>query len=450
MPDDFSTAGYGLAFDIGTTTVDARLVTSSGQASFSEKNAQTRWGADIISRIGFANEGEENRMLLKTTILRQLEGIAARLFKDQGIDGGHGMSKFPGRAVITGNATMLHFLTGYSTARMAAAPFEMESLFGFEISWGDLYAGHGPDYASETLSPNMPVFLPPAAGTFTGPDLISALTAVLSRREAETTAGQSGETAFLLADIGTNCEIAFYCAGSGGPSEETLICAATAAGPAFEGGGIRHGMRAASGAICRAVRKNNAFILETIGGKETEGICGTGLVSAAACILDAGLMDETGLLLAGPHTGEEMGKAQIVLYEKGNKKIVLTQADIRNLQLAKGAVRSGLDMLLEEARFDCRAIPLYLCGAFGSFMDATEASRIGLIPVQCAGAAISAGNAALDGAALMLFSEEHRKRAQHLAYIAQSINLAEHPDFQNRFISSLNFYWYPSSASPAH
>jgi uncharacterized 2Fe-2S/4Fe-4S cluster protein (DUF4445 family) len=302
--------------------------------------------------------------------------------------------------VITGNTAMLHFLTGYSTARMATSPFETESHFGFETRWETICG-----YSPAVLPPEMPVLLPPCVSAFIGADLISAVGAISA-------------PIFLLADIGTNCEIAFF-------NGEKLIAASAAAGPAFEGGGILHGMRAASGAICRVSRTNGEFTVETIGNAEPCGICGTGLVSAVACCLDAGLIDATGKI-----NGEE-----ITLHEK----ITLTQHDIRNLQLAKGAVRAGLEIVLDEAQYSGDAIPLYLCGAFGSLMTAEDAKWIGLIPAQSIAPVISAGNAALDGAAAMLFSGETWRRALHLAKIARTINLAEHPQFQMRFIGELNF-----------
>jgi uncharacterized 2Fe-2S/4Fe-4S cluster protein (DUF4445 family) len=217
---------------------------------------------------------------------------------------------------------------------------------------------------------------------FTGSDLISAVTAISLQSAQSTTPLE-----FLLADIGTNCEMAYYSASQ----NEKLICAASAAGPAFEGAGI----------------------------------CGSVLVSDVACLLDAGMLDESGLLCDG----------EITLHGD----IVLTQADIRNFQLAKGALRAGLEVVLEESQFDGGEIPLYVCGAFGSALNPKDAARLGLFPAESVGRVIPAGNAALDGAALMLFSEEARSHAEHLAHIAKSINLAEHPRFQNEFIGALNF-----------
>jgi uncharacterized 2Fe-2S/4Fe-4S cluster protein (DUF4445 family) len=407
----------GLAIDIGTTTVDARLYrwdTNEVMAAGSEKNAQTRYGADIISRIAFANADPKNRLLLKTAILAQIDSLAARLIAPGG--------QTPAQAVFTGNTAMLHFLTGYSTRGLAAAPFEPESRFGFEIPWGELGESSG---QAGTLPPELPVLLPPCAGAFTGADLITAVTAI----------ADSGVPSFLLADIGTNCEIAFYrleCR-SGSPARETLVCASAAAGPAFEGGGIRCGMRAAPGAICRVVLQGGGIVAETIGGVEPEGICGTGLVSAVACFLDAGLIDHTGLM-----TGAQNG--HITLYQKAEREsIVLTQQDIRSFQLAKGAVRAGMEIVLEEAGYSGPSLPLYLCGAFGSLLKNEDAERIALVPPQCAGQTRAGHNAALDGAGLLLFSEIRRETARRLARCARPLNLAEHPDFQARFMRGLNF-----------
>jgi uncharacterized 2Fe-2S/4Fe-4S cluster protein (DUF4445 family) len=388
---------YGLAVDVGTTTVEARLYRLETQMCIAEtaaKNAQTRFGSDVISRIAFANTRETNRAQLKTLILLQIESLAVGLIQGSGLA--------PCCAVFTGNTAMLHFLTGYSTSRMATSPFEIESRFGFETRWETIC---GDSYQPTVFPPEMPVLLPPCVSAFIGADLISAVSAIPS-------------PIFLLADIGTNCEIAFF-------NGEKLISASAAAGPAFEGGGILYGMRAASGAICRVSRTNGKFAVETIGNAEPCGICGTGLVSAVACCLDAGLIDATGKI-----DGEE-----ITLYGK----ITLTQRDIRNLQLAKGAVRAGMEIVLDEAQFAGAAIPLYLCGAFGSLMTAEDAKRIGLIPAQSIAPVIPEGNAALDGAATMLFAGEIWHRALHLAKIAQTINLAEHPQFQTRFIGELNF-----------
>jgi uncharacterized 2Fe-2S/4Fe-4S cluster protein (DUF4445 family) len=408
---------FGLALDIGTTTVDIRLYGDAG-ATLHEKNRQYRFGADVISRIAFANAETGSKRLLKTTILRQIEDMASRLPVTA--------ETAPGQAVLTGNTAMLHFVTGYSTAGMGSSPFQPESLFGFELPWGRLCA---PEYVPQILPADMSVFLPPCPGPFTGADLITAVMAILLR-------GESGP--FLLADIGTNCEMAFCAPGDKGGSP-VLICAASAAGPAFEGGGIQHGMGAAPGAICRVIWQMEGFAVETLDNQPPKGLCGAGLVSALASCLDAGLVNSTGLITNGDLSATGAGAAGTDIVFHTNPRIFLTQKDIRRLQLAKGAVRAGLEIILEEAGYGGEAIPFYLCGAFGSALQPGDALRIGLIPPAFAGRVIAAGNAALEGAALLLFSQEHRGLARSLAKNARSLNLAEHAAFQSRFIEALNF-----------
>jgi uncharacterized 2Fe-2S/4Fe-4S cluster protein (DUF4445 family) len=204
-------------------------------------------------------------------------------------------------------------------------------------------------------------------------------------------------------------------------------------------------MGAAPGAICRVIWQEEGFAVETLDNQIPQGLCGAGLLSALASCLDAKLINSTGLITTGgttatggtATTGAGDTGTGIVLHT--NPRIFLTQRDIRKLQLAKGAVRSGLEIILEEAGYIGKAIPLYLCGAFGSALHPGDALRIGLVPPISAGRVIAAGNAALEGAAMLLFSQEHRELARILAKNARPLNLAEHPAFQRRFIEALNF-----------
>ena len=388
---------YGVALDIGTTTMAARLYAANGTvlADHGMLNPQSVYGADVISRIEAAMGGDAHPLALAVrgaideilTVLAQSAGIPARE-----IDA----------LVVTGNTAMLYLLTETDVEPLSHAPFHVERLFG-EVLRADALG-------LTALQGDASVYLPACIAAFVGADTVCAL---LASDICET-----GKTV-LLADIGTNGEMALVHQG-------TLTVCSTAAGPAFEGVGISMGMRGAIGAIDRVRVENGALVAHVIGEGAPIGICGSGLVDTIACLLETEAVDETGYM--------EDDEAQIAA------PVVLTQQDVRMVQLAKSAICAGLQTLLKTAGVDVSEVEsLVLAGGFGSYLDAKNAGRIGLIPAELAQKTAVIGNAALDGASMILLDKSASARADRIAKSAKVKELSADPVFSEFYMMGMMF-----------
>ena len=385
---------YGVAIDIGTTTLAARLYNTKGEA-LSEAtaiNPQQEWGADVISRIEAVLGGKSE--LLAISIREALCGLLAELAQkariaEADIDGG----------VITGNTVMLSLLTGECVEPFSHAPFAASRLFGETLTAGEL--------GLRSMRGDTPIYLPPCIAAFVGADTTCALIA---------TGLCEGETA-MLADIGTNGEMALWHKGR-------LTVCSTAAGPAFEGVGISMGMRGSFGAIDRISLDGARLSAHVIGETTPVGICGSGLVDAAACFLVTEQIDETGYM-----EDEEL----TVL-----SPVTLTDKDIRMLQLAKSAICAGLCTLMETAGVGGEDVSsLYIAGGFGKYLNMDSAVSIGLLPRGLAKRARTVGNAALAGAAMLLLSENERCRIEELRKSAAELELSTSPVFSELYMSGM-------------
>lgn len=369
--------GWGAAVDLGTTTVVAQLVNlETGEVEGIETalNAQARFGADVMSRIQYElrQPGELGRV-----IRDQIGAMLARLAGGRSIE----------EVVLAGNTAMHHLFCGLDVAPLAAVPFLSPNTGPQRLD-----AGSAP-WRAETL------FLP-CLGGFVGSDLLAGLVATRLDKK---------RNFHVLFDIGTNGEI--VCASRG-----AIRCASTAAGPAFEGGRIRQGMRAGDGAIDSVRIEGGRLVPHAIGGGEPRGICGSGLVDAVARALDLGLILPNGRLTRGG----------IVLSEA----VSLTQSDVRQLQLAKGAMAAGLKMMAGEARRLC------LAGAFGNYLHLPSARRIGLLPEDVEVEPV--GNASLRGARLLLLAPSSREeRIGGILSAAEHVELAADARFQDIFAESM-------------
>jgi uncharacterized 2Fe-2S/4Fe-4S cluster protein (DUF4445 family) len=354
---------YGVAVDIGTTTLVLQMIDLKHARvlhAVSTANPQGCVAADVIGRIEAALNGEGGRLhgLLMGEIERLLDLLCQKCTVSV---------EDIGPIVMAGNTTMLYLLTRKSPAALSHAPFEADCLFG---SWTD-GAAIGLQKAAHTK-----VYLPACISAFVGADITcGVLNSQMCTRP---------ETA-LLVDLGTNGEIALWHGG-------TLYVCATAAGPAFEGGNIRMGVGSVSGAIDRVWAEDKKLCYTTIENSEPVGICGSGLIDAVAAFLKLGLVDETGLM--------ETGEVFI------SEKVSLTQKDIRNVQLAKGAIAAGIKTICHHVGIPVSRIDtLYIAGGFGSHADMQNVAAIGLIPRELAGKAVVLGNASLHGAVMLLLQQ---------------------------------------------
>ncbi len=407
------TGPLGAAIDIGTTTVVVylyELATARLLATCAAHNRQAAYGADVLSRITFACGGGQQE--IGQVICSQLAQMLAECLEQAG----RPLQELTA-CVITGNTTMLHLLAGLDTAGIAVAPFTPTSLFGCFV----------PELAARLgLAPQAQIYLPSCAGAYVGGDITCALLAAeLPQADGCT----------LLVDIGTNGEMVLAKDGQ-------LLACSTAAGPAFEGAGIRMGMPAARGAVSAAWVEGNAIRWQTIENAPAIGICGSGLLDLAAAARQLELLDETGRLQPDA-PGLQAFITQIenapALCLPGTP-VVVTQADIRQLQLAKAAIAAGIDTLIEHARTTPEALSqLYLAGGFGSYLNIASAGAIGLLPKALCDKTTVLGNAAGSGASLALLSSPHFEQAGRLGGHMQELSLSESPTFMEHYIENMLF-----------
>jgi len=400
----------GFALDVGTTGMAGALLdlrTGEELAVHAVANPQAAYGADVMTRLAYAIQGEEQREELTRVVREAARGLLDRLLSKAGARRDEVVA-----ATLAGNTAMHHLFLGLPVGDLAVAPYTPATVDGqvFAIpGFPMLYA------------------LPVIAG-FVGADAVAAALA----------AGMDeGDGTVLLVDVGTNGEVLLRHQGQ-------LYACSAPAGPAFEGGEISRGMRAGPGAI-EAVRFDGSDLAVTVipgrtaaAGTAARGICGSGLLDAVAALLEAGLLDRTGRLRAeGPlaHRLAEVGQAVVLA-----SGVELTQKDIRAFQLAKGAIRSGIEMLLRAAGIAAPDLDaVLLAGAFGNYLRRESAVATGLLPLVDPARIHPIGNAAAAGAKLALLSRTARARAESLARRARFVELATHPDFEEVFLEALNF-----------
>ena len=371
--------GYGLAFDIGTTTVAGYLYKFPSKtpiATLCEENTERVHGADVISRIEFALSG--GREQLHQEITSQIKEMSEKLLQDKTVTS----------TVITGNTAMLSFYCNVDTEGLSHAPFIPESLFGL---WEDK------------------VYFPPCMDAFVGADITTSILAC----------GLTEHQTALLLDIGTNGEMALW-------HNDTLTCCSTAAGPAFEGVGISSGIEARSGAISKVSYENKKVAYETIDHAPPIGLCGTGVLDTVATFLKMGIIDETGYM-----------EEDVSIGDSG---IIFTCEDVRQVQLSKSAIRSGIEVLLYEAGITADDLEkVYIAGGFGSYISPHSAEVIGMIPSGMKDKVCAIGNGAGTGASMLLFRRSLAFEAESIAQSAKVINLANHPKFSEYFMEEMMF-----------
>lgn len=400
--------GLGIAVDLGTTTLVAQLLdleTGNVLGVRSALNAQAQHGGDIMSRIGFAVAGGQRtlesiiREQLGELIQELLAGVAKRAAEVSEV-------------VVVGNTVMHHLFSGLSVEPLSRYPFESENQGQQGFQAGDLgWADSDGKAGRIPLSATAQVRFLPCLGGFVGSDILAG---VLATRLHESQAPAA------LVDLGTNGEIVIG-------NRDRMLCASTAAGPAFEGARISMGMRAATGAISEVRWRDGQLECRVLGNGKPRGICGSGLVDAVAAGLEAGWIDQTG----------RFSKEKEVRLAP---PVVLSQRDIRELQLAKGAIAAGIRLLVRQwgASFDALA-RVYLAGAFGNYINRASARRIGLLNFRPERVE-PAGNTALFGAKLALFAPANEDSAYaELRRKIQHVSLNEDAGFEDAFVEEMMF-----------
>lgn len=425
---DTSLLRFGLAIDVGTTSVVTSLMElESGEqlASVSTLNPQAVFGGDLMSRIAFAQFDAGNLRKLQMRIIGLLNQHIEQIVSDSGV-----LAKWIYKVVIVGNTCMHHLLLGIDPSYVGLAPYAPVMRHGLVLPARELFL---------KVNPEARVCLLPLVAGFVGADAVAV---ALATRISETPELR------IAVDIGTNGEVLL------GSRDHVWACSAPA-GPALEGAQIRHGMRAALGAIDRVGLEGGELRLHTIGEAPAQGICGSGIIDAIAALLEAGVIDWTGLIeVEGrdrmpPALRERVvmrGEERVVIVARPGeagaaREIVLTQDDVRQVQLCKGAIASGVAMLQHVAGVrDDQVSELMLAGGFGNYLSIKSALRIGTIPPTLPESKIRyVGNAAALGAQLALVSEAERHRADTIARRIEHVSLAAHPDFQDIFVECMNF-----------
>ncbi|MCX6560156.1 MAG: ASKHA domain-containing protein [Candidatus Aminicenantes bacterium] len=400
-PEDTSARQLGLAVDLGTTTVAAELVdleTGRTIAAEAALNGQVRFGADVVTRVTAAHADFGQAKGLRRAAWETINALLLRLLEQSGREASEVYE-----TVVAGNTAMAHLALGLPVDGLAVAPFQ--SLFSVLPAFPA-----GP--VGSAANPEGRVYFAPAIKSFVGGDIAAGLAAVDI---------ESGPDEVLFLDLGTNGEIVLKhgC---------RLTCTSTAAGPAFEGMSLSCGMIAGPGAVHAAAFRDGRLDLRVIGGRPAAGICGSGLIDILAVALDQGWIDASGAVLAPGRT---------IPVAPG---IALSQKDVREVQLAAAAVKTGLHMLLAEAGLATGDLDgVCVAGAFGSTLDVRNASRLGLIPEVDPARIRFVGNTSLAGARILLLSAGERARCESLAGRIRHVSLARGEDFQSQFVESLEF-----------
>ena len=414
---------YGIAFDVGTTTVVAfliDLISGEKRAVVPAMNPQIAMGDDVITRISFCQERPDGLETLRSEMVACLNALIAEASAEAGIDPDRIME-----ATLVGNTAMHHLFSGLTPRYLSQAPYPPV------VQAGQMHKARDLGLRIGTSSY---VHLLPLKAGFVGSDTIACILATgLHKRK----------TPALLIDLGTNGEIVFG-------NRDRMLCCSTAAGPAFEGGHIRWGMRASAGAIERVRIDPDTLNVrwETIGHKSPSGLCGSGIISAAAEMIRAGI------LLSRGNFDEALQSSRLREGEDGwefvlawafetaiGQDIVLTQRDVAELQMAKSAVYAGASVLIEEYG-DMPVSHILLAGACGNYVDPRDACAIDLFPGCVTAEVVGVGNAAGHGACLALLDRNKRKEAERIARTTMYVELAAAPRFQELFISSM---WFTSA-----
>ena len=406
----------GFAADLGTTKVAGYLVDlCSGRvlASQGVMNPQISYGEDVMARIAYAMDGRPQENTLRQVVIEafnhMIEGLCARV--------GVGPEAIV-EAVIVGNTAMHHLFLGLPVRQLGLAPYLAAVSEALDIKARDL---------GLHLAPGAYVHVLPNIAGFVGADHVAMLLATRLYNEESVVAGL---------DIGTNTEVALRANGR-------LLTCSTASGPAFEGAHIRDGMRATDGAIERVLLQDGQVAYQTIADQPPIGLCGSGILDAVAQLFKNNIVDRRGAMHAThPRVREVEGRREFVLVEReqsgSGRDIVITRSDIGEIQLAKGAMRAGLNILLQKAGVPESALEkVIIAGAFGSYINVDSAVTIGMFPKLPLERFVQVGNAAGMGARMALISLAERRLAADIAAQAEYIELTSTPEFTEEFAQAM-------------
>ncbi len=408
----------GLAVDLGTTKLAAYLVdleTGETLARTGAMNPQIAHGEDVVNRIAYANAGPAARQTLQALVVEAINRLTDELCVET--------DRRPEEivdCVVVGNTAMHHLFAGLPVRQLGQAPYVAACSGALEIRAAEV---------GMRLARGATLYIPPLIAGYVGADHVAMLLAT----------GTAQATGTVLAlDIGTNTEISLACGGR-------LWSCSTASGPAFEGAHISSGMRAAPGAIERVHYHDGRFLVQTVDDRPPVGLCGSGILDAVAQGLEAGIIDGHGAMLRShPLVQRGNGRAVCLLVpaaETGHHRdIVFTREDVGEIQLAKGAIKAGTDLLLAAAGIEVSDLEeVIVAGAFGTYLDVRSAIRVGLLPAVPEARCRQVGNAAGAGARRLLLSRRARDAAAEVALRVEYLELTTHPAFADHFAEAVSF-----------
>ena len=414
--------GFGVAIDIGTTTVVCYLLDLEKHLhidTFSFLNPQVAFGDDVISRIAFSSSSQNALLDVQTALISKLNEAFSEITERNGIEKNSIVE-----ITIAANTVMEHLFVGVSPSSIGKSPY-MPQFFD-----------HPPFLASSIgidINENALVKLLPNVAGYVGADIVSGVLAYDM---------DSSPRMRLLIDIGTNNEIVIG-------NKDGMFCCATAAGPAFEGARIKYGMRASNGAIEKVFMEDDILKCGVIGNVTAVGICGSGLIDAIALLVQEKIIAKSGRMVTNDECTDQRFKSKIDKDEKGMVRILLTNAeypvyltqkDVREVQLALGAVRVGIDVMLERVGITKDEVDeVLLAGAFGNNIDVSSAVKVGLLPDVPVSKITCVRNSSGYGACLALASDDFYKRSFDTYKKMAYVELSTLPDFQKRFIAAMTF-----------
>ncbi|NLN64668.1 MAG: DUF4445 domain-containing protein [Clostridiaceae bacterium] len=416
---------YGVAIDIGTTTMAAYIYDLSNGEKLSVAsmlNPQKKFGADVISRIDYASKSRAHAAELSGIIRNALNELIGRLVQQSNLN-----ATDVYLVSLAGNTTMLHLLLELPAIYLATAPFIPATLSVMALK---------PMELNLSINPQGRILILPGVSAYVGADTVAAVVSTGMAQREEVT---------LLVDIGTNGEIVLG-------NRDFLYSCSTAAGPAFEGANIVCGTGGVEGAVSEVfVTDDGSVQWKTIGGKEPVGICGSGLIDAIACMLQIGILDDTGRILDREELDQNTmryadrlfefnGQQAFLLGEPSSRRVFITQKDVREVQNAKAAIAAGINVLLQESGVSSDDVhSVFLAGGFGSFMNITSAVKTGLLPKGLVGRIHAVGNAAGAGTILSLLSQEALISANAVARQIKYLELSSRQDFVSEYTENMFF-----------
>jgi len=399
---------YNITIDLGTTTLVFQLIEKTSGTilhTVTRLNSQRTFGADVISRIQASVNGKRNE--LQSCIRNDLQYGIKELLTACNVEFGQVEN-----IVLAGNTTMIHLLKGYDCSGLGAYPFSPVNVGMQYEKTTDLL-----DCRQKNICENDITILP-GISAFVGGDIVSGLYA---------NGFSNSEDICLMIDLGTNGEMALG-------NRDKILVTSTAAGPAFEGGNILWGTGSVAGAICSVDINGETIAIKTIQDKAPCGICGTGVIETVSELLKNKIIDETGLLV-----NDYFDEGYPIAYTEDGRQIVFTQKDIRELQLAKAAIRAGIELLLLRYGITAAQVAkVYLAGGFGYRLDIHKAVLIGMLPEELCNRIETVGNSALKGAA-MYSQNKHNNELYKIISASKEIILAKEADFNTFYLDAMMF-----------